>query len=111
VLAAVVGAVVVGRGRQRRTTGAWLVQDARAIRAWRSRPAALVLSVAVWVALVGATVGWDLTSFMAQSHSLPTLSYVIGRVTRYPAGRGAAFVLWLGLGVYIAAGWRAEERG
>jgi hypothetical protein len=68
----------------------------------------MVVAAVVWSVLVAATVGWDLVSFVVQSHTLPTLSYFIGRVTRYRVGKGVVFALWLSLGGYLAAGWRTE---
>jgi hypothetical protein len=68
----------------------------------------MVVAVVLWAALVAATVGWDLVSFVFQSHDLPTLSYFIGQVTRYRIGRGVVFAVWLSLGGYLAAGWRTK---
>jgi len=62
--------------------------------------------VVVWVLLVLAVIGWDLNSFAHQAHDLPTLSYLIGRVTRWRWGRGTFFAAWLALGVGLAAGRR-----
>lgn len=50
--------------------------------------------------------GYDLASFLARSPELPTLSRLIGGVTRYYAGRAVAIGLWLGLGGWIALGGR-----
>jgi hypothetical protein len=108
VVATVLAALTLGHGRQQRTSGAQVKAAGRAIRAWRDHPGPHVISVGVWTAVILAVVGWDLVSFMAQSHLLPTLSYFIGRVTRYSFGRSAFFALWLALGFYLAAGWRTE---
>jgi hypothetical protein len=62
----------------------------------------------VWFIVITGIVGWDLVSFIFQSHALPTLSYFIGHVTRYKIGRGLFFALWLGVGAYLVAGYRAE---
>jgi hypothetical protein len=104
-----VGALALGHGRQRRTVRAWFATSTGAVRTWRAQPRAAVVSLVVWAALVLAVVGWDLVSFLHQSHALPTLSYYVGRVTRYPAGRGACFALWLGLGAFLVLGGRRRS--
>ncbi len=109
VAVALLGALALGRGRQRQTVRAWLAVTAGALGAWRARPRVAVGSVVVWTALAVAVVGWDLVSFIHQSHDLPTLSYYVGRVTRYPAGRGACFAVWLGLGAFLAVGGRRRS--
>jgi len=111
VLAVLVAALALGRHRQRVPSAGWVLSGARAARGWRGQPPAVVLSVVVWTVLVVATVGWDLTSFAAQSHSLPTLSYYIGHITRYEAGRGAIFALWLLAGAYLVTAGRTLHRG
>lgn len=109
VAAALLGAFALGLRRQRQTFRAWIAITAHAVRTWRSRPRAVVGSVVVWTVLAFAVVGWDLASFIHQSHDLPTLSYYVGRVTRYPAGRGACFAAWLGLGASLAVGGRRRR--
>jgi len=106
VVAVAVAAVVLGRGRQRVGSADWLAA-ARPRHVSRSR---YEVGVAVWTVLLGAVVAWDLVSFIVQAHALPTLSYWIGHVIRYRLGRAVVFALWLGLGLYLAAGWRTEER-
>jgi hypothetical protein len=103
-----VSAIVVGWSRQRETTRAWASGSARYLREWRSQPRSFVLSVVVWTVLIAGIVGWDLVSFIHQSHSLPTLSYFIGHVTRYRIGRGLLFALWLMAGWYLVSAWRAR---
>ena len=110
VVVALVMAVVLGRGRQRRSSGAWIDQSAHWILHWRTQPRSLQVAVIVWTALVVAVVGWDLVNFIVQSHALPTLSYFIGRVSRYRVGRGALFAVWLVIGAYLVAGGRAKAR-
>ena len=110
VVVALVMAVVLGRGRQRRSNGAWLAQSAQWVQHWHTRPRSLRVAVVVWTALVVAVVGWDLANFIVQSHALPTLSYFIGRVSRYQGGRGVLFALWLVIGAYLVAGGRAKAR-
>jgi hypothetical protein len=68
-------------------------------------------SVVVWVVLIGGAVVWDMVSFAEQSHTFPTLSYYIGHITRYEAGRGALFALWLTAGAYFALGHRRAGTG
>jgi hypothetical protein len=107
---AVALAVLAGHGRQRMTSGQWLAQ------AWRSgtdpaqRRTTYGRGIAVWVILVVAVLVWDLTSFAAQVHDLPTLSYFAGHVTRHHWGRSLVFVAWLALGAYFALGWRTAGR-
>ena len=81
---------LAGRGRQRCTAGRGPRGPLSVRRHWWARPAATV-AARVWVALVlAAVVGWDLNSFVHQSHDLPTLSSIIGHVTASRAGRAAA---------------------
>jgi hypothetical protein len=108
--AALGAAAILGQGRQRQTGPIWVADNARWIRQWRRQPKAQLVAVGVWTVLILAAVGWDLVSFAAQAHAYPTLSYFIGRVTRYPVGRGLLFGLWLALGAYLAAGRRAGAR-
>jgi hypothetical protein len=107
IAAAFVVAILVGRRRQIRTGRNWLVQSGRWIWGWRTQRRRQVVALVVWSTLILAVVGWDVTSFVVQAHALPTLSYYMGRVTRYPVGRGLFFFLWLGVGGYLVAGWRA----
>ena len=107
---ALVMAIVLGRGRQRRSSGAWIAESADWIQHWRTQPSSLRIAVIVWTALVVAVVGWDLVNFIVQSHALPTLSYFIGRVSRYQVGRGVLFALWLVIGACLVAGGRAKAR-
>ena len=107
---ALVMAVVLGRGRQRRSSGAWIAQSAHWVQHRRTQPTSFRVAVIVWTALVVAVVGWDLANFIVQSHSLPTLSYFIGRVVAYRAGRGVLFAVWLVIGAYLVSGGRAKAR-
>jgi hypothetical protein len=109
VLAGVGAAIVLGRGRQDRTTRRWVGQNLHLVRAWRTQPRPLLVSAICWTVLIGGVVGWDLTSFVVQSHTFPTLSYFIGHVTRYPLGRGLLFALWLGVGAYLVSARRIER--
>jgi hypothetical protein len=104
IAAAIVVTVVAGRSRQRTTSRAWL-SSWRSATGWRERPV-YAAGVGVWVVVVLAVVGWDVTSFAVQTHDLPTLSYFVGRVTRYEWGRAAVFAAWLAVGGYLAVGWR-----
>jgi hypothetical protein len=108
-LTALGAAFLLGHGRQRDTACQWTARNLHFVRTWRSHPRPAVVSALVWSVLVVGVVGWDLVSFIVQSHSLPTLSYFIGHVTRYPLGRGLLFALWLGIGAYLAAGRRVER--
>lgn len=109
IVAVVVVALVLGRGRQAERSGTWCSAGARAVAGWR-RTLRLSASVAVWTLLLAAIVAWDLTSFVHQSHDLPTLSYEIGRVTRWHWGRALVFALWLAAGVGLAAACLVPRR-
>jgi len=109
VLAGVVAAIVIGRGRQDRTTRRWAGQNLHFILTWRTQPRPLVVSAICWTVLIGGVVGWDLASFLIQSHAFPTLSYFIGHVTRDPLGRGLLFALWLGVGAYLVSARHIER--
>lgn len=118
IAAAVLGALAAGRGRQRRRSGDWAGAAVRALRgraagdtgrgpaAGRSRWSILAAGVAVWIGLAAAAIGWDLYSFLVQSHQLPTLSRLFGDVTDHSWGRGLVFAAWAALGSYLAVGWR-----
>jgi hypothetical protein len=67
------------------------------------------LGALVWALLIVATIGWDVVSFVAQRHSLPTLSRLFGDVTDHDWGRAIVFALWLVLGLYLATGWRRAK--
>lgn len=108
VVVALVMAIVLGRGRQRRSSGAWIAQSAHWIQHWRTQPRSLRVAVILWTALLGAAVGWDLVNLFFSSHALPTLSYFIGHVSRDRVGRGVLFALWLVIGAYLVAAGRAK---
>jgi hypothetical protein len=101
-------AIVLGRGRQHSRSGAWARSSLRAVRHWWAHPIRSA-SVALWVLVLGATVGWDAYSFSHQSDRLPTLSRVFGGVTRYPLGRASVFLLWLGLGAVLVFSERRTD--
>ena len=103
-------AVVLGRGRRRDSTRRWMARNLLFVRTWRTRPRPTVVSALVWTVLIVGVVAWDLVSFVCQSHSLPTLSYFIGHVTRYPLGRGLLFAAWLVVGAYLVSARRSERR-
>jgi type IV secretory pathway TrbD component len=109
-IAALVAMVVLGWGRQRQGTRMWAMATVHLIRKWRSQPKANVVSILVWSVLIVGVIGWDLLSFALQSPSFPTLSTLVGHVSRYPVGRGLLFAGWLAVGWYVAAGCRAGSR-
>jgi uncharacterized integral membrane protein len=102
-------ALLLGRGRQRYTTRQWAARNVLFVRTWRTQSRRVVVSALVWTVLIVGVVAWDLVSFVVQSHTLPTLSYFIGHVTRYPLGRGLLFAAWLGIGAYLVSARRAER--
>jgi hypothetical protein len=82
----------------------------RLIRKWRSQPKAIVVSFLVWSVLIVGVIGWDLLSFALRSPLFPTLSTLVGHVSRYHVGRGLLFAAWLAVGWCVAAGCRAGSR-
>ncbi len=105
----VVLALATGRTRQRRESRDWLSDSARAVRGGPGALGAYGAGIATWVAFIGTVVVWDLVSFLAQSHQLPTFSYFIGKVTGYQVGRAIAFWSWLLLGLALAIGHLAAR--
>ena len=103
-------ALALGRGRQSDSTRRWVARNVLFVRTWRTQSRPAVVSALVWTALIVGVVVWDLVSFVFQSHALPTLSYFIGHVTRYPLGRGLLFAAWLGIGAYLACACRTERQ-
>lgn len=109
IVAVVVLALLLGRKRQVQRSGPWVSAAARGVAGWR-RTLLLSAGVAVWAILVTAIVAWDLTSFISQSHELPTLSYEIGRVTRWHWGRTVVFAAWLAVGIALACACLVPRR-
>ncbi len=107
---AVVIAVVVlvalysGHHRQEMKSLTWLKGMGRSIRRYLSNPDIQGTGALVWLVFFMAYFGWDLNSFLHQQRDLPTLSYLIGRVTRYYAGRSVLVAGWLLGGWYLAFG-------
>ena len=105
---ALVTAVVAGAGRQATTAGAWIQGPLRVRRHFGETPHATV-AVVIWIALVASVIGWDLNSFVHQSHDLPTLSSIVGHVTSSRPGRSVVVALWLTLGAALTVGWRRSR--
>jgi hypothetical protein len=105
---AAVAAGVMGHRRQQVASVAWLRNELPGRHHWYRWSTPERVSVLVWSALIVAIAGWDLYSFIAQSHGLPTLSYYFGRITRFQVGRGLAVALWLIVGAYLCAGGRTR---
>jgi hypothetical protein len=103
-------ALALGRGRQHQSTGDWVRRGMLAARSDGVCPPTQIAGMAVWLFLLTAIVAWDLVSFIAQTHALPTLSYYIGQVTRHEVGGGALFGVWIAEGAYLALGWRAAAQ-
>jgi RsiW-degrading membrane proteinase PrsW (M82 family) len=108
-IAAVALTVLLGRHRQRRTSRGWAGPMVQVGWRWRARPRAMSVSVLVWTVLIVGVIGWDLVSFIAQSSSFPTLSTLVGHITRYRVGRGLVFAFWFALGCFLVAGYRARS--
>ncbi len=100
-----VTALVAGRGRQAVTSADW-ARGPVALRRHYAEDPATTLGAVVWVVLILAAIGWDLNSFVHQSHNLPTLSSIFGHLTSTRGGRAAMVALWLALGAALATGWR-----
>jgi hypothetical protein len=98
-------ALVAGRRRQAIGTAAW-VRGPLAVRRHLAEDPAGTLGALVWIVLVLAAIGWDLNSFVHQSHDLPTLSSIFGHLTSTRGGRATVVALWLALGAALATGWR-----
>ena len=109
-LAAVAVMIVLGRGRQRQGARTWARTTARLIWKWRSQPKASVVSMLLWSVLTMGVIGWDLLSFAVQSPSFPTLSTLVGHLSRYPVGRGSLFAAWLAVGTCVVAAYRTGSR-
>lgn len=111
---AIVTATLAGRGRQQATSADWVRRGAGAmwgdVTGTSRRPRTRVFGTLAWIVLVAATIGWDLTSFVHQAHDLPTLSRVVGDVTRHEWGRALVFAAWLALGAYLSVGGRRRCR-
>ncbi len=69
-----------------------------------AHPTLHTLSVTGWILLSASVAGWDLNSFLARQHNLPTLSRLIGAVTHEPLGRMFFVLAWLALGLFFALG-------
>lgn len=105
IVVALAAVVVLGRGRQRRSIGAFLVASARAARGWRRRPLA-ALGVGIWVGFVAAFAAVDAARFAGDRHGLPTLSRVIGDVSAHAWGRSLLALAWVAWGAWTVLGWR-----
>jgi hypothetical protein len=100
-----VAAVVFGAGRQAVPAGQW-VKGPLGVRRHLAEAPQLTVAVVIWLVLFAAVIGWDLNSFVHQSHDLPTLSRIFGTVTATRVGRAVVVALWLALGTTLAVGWR-----
>jgi len=98
-------ALVAGRRRQALGSAAW-AKGPLPIGRHVAEDRAGALGAIVWIVLVLAAIGWDLNSFVHQSHDLPTLSSIFGHLTSTRGGRASVVALWLALGTTLAIGWR-----
>src|ERR1700732_1329720 len=57
VVVALVMAIMLGQGRPRRSSGAWIAQSAHWVQHWHTRPRSVRIAVIVWTVLVAAVVG------------------------------------------------------
>jgi tellurite resistance protein TehA-like permease len=98
--------ITIGNGLHRQEVKSmdWLRSTGKAIRSFIRRPNLQGVGVAIWLLLFLAVFGWDLNSFLRQQADLPTLSRIVGDVTRHYAGRAILVVAWLAGGWYLVAG-------
>lgn len=65
-------------------------------------------SAAIWLLLVVAAVGWELTAYFSSPRSAhPTLSVIADNIMSVQPGRALVFALWLALGWVLVRGPRA----
>ena len=65
-------------------------------------------SAAIWLVLVVAAAGWELTAYFSSPRSAhPTLSVIADNVMSVQPGRALVFALWLALGWILARGSQA----
>jgi hypothetical protein len=104
-------AIAAGAGRQALSTRAWLSTSSASVRGWLRHRTGYGLAVLVWIAFLSAIFVWDLIGLLAASPQFPTLSRLIGDLTRYPVGRMLVFACWLIMGGYlILVGRRPASR-
>jgi hypothetical protein len=109
IAAIVLSGLILGAGRQRQRSRAWLTQNLGTVshrQTWTWPDTAYVI---VWIVLLGAVFGWDLASFLRRSPELPTLSYLTGRVTRFHVGRSALYLAWVLVGLWLALAYRQRR--
>jgi hypothetical protein len=109
IAAIVLSAVILGAGRQRQRSRAWLTQNVRTVSHRQTWIWPDTASVIVWILLLAAVLGWDLASFLRQSPELPTLSYLTGRMTRFHVGRSGLYLAWLLAGLWLALAQRRRR--
>jgi hypothetical protein len=109
IIAVVVLAVLVGRGCQSLSSRSWLHRVGAGLRNPTKRSPLFFAGSVVWIVLALAIAGWDFHSFLREVPSLPTLSYLIGRVSRFVVGRSILVATWLALGVFFAVGHRSKR--
>ncbi len=87
----------------------WMRSTGKAIRNFIRRPSLQGVGVTIWLLLFLAAFGWDLNSFLRQQADLPTLSRIVGNVTKHYAGRVILVAAWLAGGWYLVAGQLTER--
>jgi hypothetical protein len=97
-------ALIRGRKRQKLKSLNWLRSTRTSIYSYFKSPNMWGTGVLIWLLFFLAYFSWDLNSFLHQSHNLPTLSYLIGRITRFYFGKFALTTVWLIGGWYLASG-------
>ena len=108
IIVVVASAVLVGRRRQSLSSRSWLHRVGAGLRNPTKRSPLFLAGAIVWVVLVLAIAGWDFHSFLREVPSLPTLSYLIGRVSRFVVGRSILVAAWLALGAFFAFSHRSK---
>jgi hypothetical protein len=104
IIAIVITALAIGAKHQDTTSTDWLKSTGRAIGRFTRRPDWQGVGAAIWLLLFLAVFGWDLNSFLRQQVDLPTLSRIVGNVTKRYGGRTVLVAAWLAGGWYLAAG-------
>ncbi len=104
IVAIVITALVIGLKHQEATSMDWLRSTIRSIGRFAGRPNLQGWGVIIWLLLFLAVFGWDLNSFLRQQADLPTLSRIIGNLTKHYAGRTVLVTAWLAGGLYLVFG-------
>jgi hypothetical protein len=98
---------ILGEGRQRQTSAAWLHTSLGRVPG-AARPVRWRIGAAVWAVVIIAVAASDVVAFVGHRNGDPTLSRLIGHLSVAPAGRGLLLVCWLSWGAWGVLGRRAS---